>query len=107
MAIKQITAWVISLVLGLVVTFVLFEFTPIDIPFYDDVSAPYTVLSVLLAAFFFSVPIDILMKAGLYDETGWHLGFFEPMGPFSKREDPTPEGYKPIVSRAERQKNKT
>lgn len=102
---RLLLAWAISFVLGTVVTYILFEFTPIAIPFFEG--SFYTVLSVLLMTFAFSYVIDAVMKAGLYDEHGWHTGLFDPMGPIARDEPPPPDDYEPIVSREERQKQRS
>lgn len=104
MLMKRLTAWLISLVLALVVTFILFEFTSVAIPFIEG--GIFTVLTILCFAVFFSIPIDNVLKAGLFDEHGWHLGLFDPMGPLGKDDAAPGKDYKPIVSREQRMKQK-
>jgi hypothetical protein len=104
MLMKRLTAWLISLVLAVVVTFILFEFTSVAIPFIEG--GLFTVLTILCFAVFFSIPIDIFLKADLFDEHGWHLGLFDLMGPLGKDDAAPPKDYKPIVSREQRMKQK-
>ena len=104
MLMKRLTAWLISLVLAVVTTYILFEFTSVAIPFIEG--GVFTVLTILSFAVLFSIPIDNMLKADLFDEHGWHLGFYDPMGPLGK-DDPAPgKDYKPIVSREQRMKQK-
>lgn len=101
---KRITAWLVSIVAAIVVTYIVFEYTPVAIPFFEG--GIFTVISVILAAFALSVPIDAVMKAGVYDETGVHFGMIDAVGPIAP-EDPSPtsdKNYKPIVNRTEREK---
>lgn len=102
MTTKRLTGWGISLVAATVVTYVLFEFTPVAIPFVEG--GVFTIMTIILTALFFSIPIDMALKAGMYDERGWHLGIYDPMGPLAKDDAPPPADYKPIVSRDERMK---
>ncbi len=101
---KRITAWLISSVGAIVLTYIIFEYTPVAIPFFNG--GVFTVMTVVLMAFALSVPIDSVMKAGVYDETGVHFGIVDPMGP-AVPDDPDPAGdksYKAIVNRTEREK---
>lgn len=102
MTTKRLMGWAVSLVLGLATTLILFEFTPIDIPFIEG--GAFTWMSVLLAAFTYSYILDSLLNLGLYDERGWHLGLLDPMGPLGEDDAPPPDDYEPIVSREQRLK---
>ncbi|MGB0385951.1 MAG: hypothetical protein ACPGWR_14115 [Ardenticatenaceae bacterium] len=104
MTMKRITLWIISLILATITTYILFEFTPVAIPFIEG--AEFTVLSILMMAVTFSIPLDMFMKAGVFDGHGWHLGLYDPMGPLVKDDAPPPDYYKPIVSREQRMKQK-
>lgn len=102
---KKLMAWVLSFVLAVPVTYVIFLLT--DVPFFSSVSTLYTVLSILMLAAFFSYIIDTFMGAELYDEHGWHLGIVEPMGPLVNDDPPPPADYEPIPSREERLKRQS
>ena len=104
MNIKQITLWMISFILATIVIYILFEFTPIAIPFIEG--AEFTVLSIICLAISFAIPFDAIMKTGIHDEHGWHLGFYDPMGPLGKDDPKLGDDYKPIVSRQQRMKQK-
>jgi hypothetical protein len=104
---KRLGVWLISFALALPVTYVLLVLT--QIPFIEG--GVFTLLSLLLVAFFFMVIIDSVVKAGVLDERGWHLGLRSQPKSFAKTEDePRDPTYKPIVSREQRlkeQSNKT
>lgn len=101
MMMKRTTAWLISLVGAIVVTYILFEFTPIAIPFFEG--GPFTILTILLFAVLFVIPLDRMIGAQIFDEHGWHLGPVDPMGPLVGDREDESEG-EPIVSRDERKK---
>lgn len=104
MAGKRITVWLISIIGAIIITYILFEYTPIAIPFFAG--GFFTVLSVVLVAFVLSMPLDLLLKASVYDERGLHFGVFDPIAPIAP-DDKAPtadKDYTPIVSRAEREK---
>jgi hypothetical protein len=98
---RLLLAWLGSLLLAAPVTFVIFWL--LDIPFFGRATG-YTVISILLLAFFISFILDTLLNIGVNDERGWHLGFYDPMGPLGSDDPPPPDGYQPIVSREERLK---
>lgn len=99
MQVKRIIVWLISLVLGLITTFIVF--IPLAIPFIEG--GAFTLLTIVLMAFFFSLILDGVMKAGVYDERGLHFGPVSP-GPLARSEPKPPADYQPIVSREERRK---
>jgi hypothetical protein len=101
MAGKRIAVWLISVISAIVVTYILFSYTPIAIPFFEG--GFFTVMSVLLAACVFSIPLDILLKARVYDEGGVHFGVFDG-GAIAPADSAPGADYKPIVSRDERAK---
>jgi len=100
MNIKPISLWIVCLVLGTIITYFLFEFTPVAIPFVEG--GTFTVLSILFMAITLAIPLDGWVGAGIHDEQGWHLGFYDPMGPIGKNEPAPAPDYKPIVSRDKR-----
>lgn len=104
MAGKRITVWLASIIGAIVITYILFEYTPIAIPFFEG--GFFTVLSVILTAFVISMPLDLMLKANVYDERGVHFGVFDPIGPVAPDDkDPgTDKNYTPMVSREERAK---
>lgn len=99
---KRLTVWLVSLVLGLVTTIVLFEFTPINIPFIAG--GAFTLITILFLAFFFSLVLDSILKARVYDEHGLHFGPITFGAAPSRKEPGPPPDYQPIVSREERLK---
>lgn len=100
MNIKQISLWIVCLVVSTIITYFLFEYTAVAIPFVEG--GVFTVLSIIFMAITLAIPLDGWVGAGIHDETGWHLGFYDLMGPIGGKE-PTPgPDYKPIVSRDKR-----
>jgi hypothetical protein len=100
--VKRVIVWFGSLVLGIISTFIMFNLTPIDpIPFIEG--GAFTLITVLLMTFFFSIVLDSILKAGVYDETGIHFGPLTP-GPVGRNDPKPPADYQPIVSREERRK---
>jgi hypothetical protein len=96
---RRIVGWIVSLGLAVPVTYIVYNL--VDIPFF---SAPfYSILGILFFAVVFALILDALLKLGIFDEHGWHLGIFDTTGPLIAREEPE-EKHEPIVSRAERQK---
>ncbi|MBA3534003.1 MAG: hypothetical protein H0T73_18945 [Ardenticatenales bacterium] len=100
MSVKQATAWAISLIIALPLTYITFLLTAV--PFIE--AGAFTVFSLLLMTVFVSFFVDMAMKASLYDARGWHLGFYDPMGPLGKDDAKPGKDYEPIVSREERLK---
>lgn len=98
--VKQVTLWIVCLVVATIITYFLFEYTAVAIPFVEG--GVFTVLSILSLAAALLIPLDAWLGTGIHDERGWHLGFYDPMGPIGEAE-PTPStDYKPIVSRDKR-----
>jgi hypothetical protein len=104
MAGKRIVVWLASLIGAIIITYILFEYTPVAIPFFEG--GFFTVISVLLMTFALSVPIDTLMKGRVYDERGVHLGIRDVLGGSGASAPPpaADKDYRPIVSREERAK---
>jgi hypothetical protein len=97
--VKRIIVWLVSLALGLITTFVMF--IPLAIPFIRG--GAFTIITILLMAFFFSLILDSILKARVYDETGLHFGPVS-LGPVGRSDPKPPADYQPIVSREERRK---
>ncbi len=97
---KQISLWIVCLVISTIITYILFEYTAVAIPFVEG--GVFTVLSILSLAVALAIPLDTWLGTGIHDETGWHLGFYDLMGPIGENEPVPGPDYKPIVSRDKR-----
>ncbi len=97
---RRIGAWLVSFALALPLTVGLFVLLDIDV----IRAGIFTAISVLFVAIVIATVADSVLKLGIFDERGWHLGIYDPAGPLVRDDAAPGEGYQPIVSRAERKK---
>ncbi len=100
LATRRLITWAVSLVLAVPLTYLLFS--RLEIGFVR--AGAFTIIAVILLAAVLALILDTLLKTGIYDEHGWHLGPAGTSGPLVSDDPAPPEGYQPIVSRAERLK---
>lgn len=100
MNMKRLGAWLLSILLAIPVTYIIFLL--VQIPFFE--AGGYTFISIFLVAVSFLLIMDAVGSIGIFDPRGWYLGLFNTSGPMVEGEERAPANYKPIVSREERLK---